>query len=100
MAKLAPLLAAFALFLLVANASMYQTTVEIDENVDPQGQHCQQQRLRHCQICRCLRLAQALRCQQQQGAHGGQQEMYETASETPRMCQMQPMRRDDEELYA
>lgn len=50
MAKLAPLLAAFALFLLVANASMYQTTVEIDENVDPQDQHCQQQHLRHCQM--------------------------------------------------
>lgn len=129
MAKLILLLATFALFLLLANASI-RTTVEINED-NPQGQEScqqqcqQQQQLSHCQMymrqqsqkggqwdnqqqqlheccrqmqqmdsrCRCQCLEQALRRQQQQ-QYGGQemQEMYETASQLPRMCNIQPMR--------
>ncbi|KAJ0044847.1 2S sulfur-rich seed storage protein 2-like [Pistacia vera] len=56
MAKLTLLLASFALFLLVANASIYRATIEIDEE-NPSGrqQSCQeqirrQQQLRHCKM--------------------------------------------------
>lgn len=127
MAKLALLLATFTLLFLIASASIYRTTVEVDEE-NPRGQSCQeqfqqQQQLRHCQMflrqqsqggawdnqqqhlreccrqlqqletrCRCPGLEQAVRRQQQQGPFGEQQEMFETASEIPRMCQMQPLR--------
>nr|AHG99681.1 2S albumin precursor [Moringa oleifera] len=55
MAKLTLLLATFALLVLLANASIYRTTVELDEEPDDnQQQRCRhqfqsQQRLRACQ---------------------------------------------------
>ncbi|KAJ0111196.1 hypothetical protein Patl1_02137 [Pistacia atlantica] len=110
MAKLVVLLSAFALLLLLANASTYRATVEVGEN-SSRGQSCQeqfeqQQRFRHCQRyvqqeiqgekelqeldrwCRCQNLEQILTHQQQQGQFRGEevQELYETASELPSMC--------------
>nr|QRM12803.1 2S albumin [Anacardium occidentale] len=137
MAKLIVLLSAFAVLLLVANASVYRTTVEVEEENSSRGQSCQQQfeeqqRFRHCQMymqqeikgsqggrwlrtgvnqrqecfrqccqelqevdtrCRCQNLEQMVRYQQQQGQFRGEEveELYETASELPRMCNMPPM---------
>ncbi|KAJ0046044.1 hypothetical protein Pint_04239 [Pistacia integerrima] len=130
MAKLVVLLSAFALLLLVANASTYRATVEVEED-SSRGQSCQQQfeqqeRFRHCQRCvqqeiqgsqggrwnqrqkcfkqccqelqevdrrcRCQNLEQMVRHQQQQGQFRGEdvQELYETASELPSMCNISP----------
>ncbi|KAJ0044846.1 hypothetical protein Pint_04242 [Pistacia integerrima] len=137
MAKLVLLLSAFAVLLLVANASIYRTTVEVEEENSSRGQSCQkqfeqQQRFRHCQMyvqkeikgsqggrwlsndvnqreqcfkqccqelqevdrrCRCQGLEQMVKHQQQQGQFRGEkiQELYETACELPRMCNIQPM---------
>ncbi|KAJ4726134.1 2S albumin seed storage protein [Melia azedarach] len=133
MAKLTLLLASFALFLLVANASIYRTTVEIDDE-NGREQSCQeqiqqQQQLRHCQMymmqrvrgrqqeswlldnqqqqqhlrqccqelqqldtrCRCQGLEQAARQGQQQvRGQEMQEELYETASNIPQRCNIQP----------
>ncbi|KAJ0101571.1 hypothetical protein Patl1_04309 [Pistacia atlantica] len=79
MAKLVLLLSAFAVLLLVANASIYRTTVEELQEVDRR--------------CRCQGLEQMVKHQQQQGQFRGEkiQELYETACELPRMCNIQPM---------
>ncbi|KAJ4726133.1 2S albumin seed storage protein [Melia azedarach] len=137
MAKPTVFLATFTLFLLAANASIYRTTVEIDDENPIRGRSCQeqiqqQQQLRHCQMhlrqqirsqreepwgsssddnqqqqhlrqccqqlqeldtrCRCQGLEQAVRRQEQQGQLRGQemQQLYETASNIPRRCNIQP----------
>ncbi|KAJ0044849.1 hypothetical protein Pint_04241 [Pistacia integerrima] len=132
MAKLVILLSAFAVLLLVANASIYRTTVEFEED-SSRGQSCQeqferQQRFRNCQRyvqqeiqggrrlssdvnqrqqcfkqccqelqevdrrCRCQNLEQMVRHQQQQRQLRGEEveELYETASELPRLCNISP----------
>ncbi|KAL9441484.1 hypothetical protein AB3S75_020054 [Citrus x aurantiifolia] len=68
--KLTLLLSIFALFLLVANASIYRTTIFIDEE-NPSQQSCeqqiqQQQQLRQCQ----MHLRQQVRGRQQEGEDG------------------------------
>ncbi|KAJ0102517.1 hypothetical protein Patl1_04296 [Pistacia atlantica] len=55
-AKLIVLLFAFAFLLLVANASIYRTTVDVEEENSSRGQSCQQQfeqqqRFRHFPMC-------------------------------------------------
>nr|QRM12805.1 2S albumin [Anacardium occidentale] len=128
MAKLLLLLSAFAVLLLVANASIYRATVEV-EGDSSRGQSCQRQfeqqdRFRNCQRylqqevqwggrynqrresfreccqeleevdrrCRCEGLEQMVRHQQQQEQLKGEEveELYETASELPRMCNISP----------
>ncbi|ESR65431.1 2S seed storage protein 1 [Citrus sinensis] len=68
--KLILLLSTFALFLLVANSSIYRTTIFIDEE-NPSQQSCeqqiqQQQQLRQCQ----MHLRQQVRDRQQEGEDG------------------------------
>ncbi|XP_044473104.1 2S albumin seed storage protein-like [Mangifera indica] len=56
MAKLSLLLASFALFLLVANASIYRATIEIDEENSSRHHHhqsCQEQIQRQQQLRQC-----------------------------------------------
>nr|AZA04493.1 CBP3 [Moringa oleifera] len=60
MAKFTLLLAIFALFLILANANVYRTTVELDEEPDDnqqgqQQQQCRQQFLTHQRLRACQR---------------------------------------------
>ncbi|XP_044464497.1 2S albumin seed storage protein-like [Mangifera indica] len=128
MTKLPLLLSAFAVLLLLANASIYRTTVEVEES-SSRGQSCQRQfeeqdRFRYCQRfvqqeilgngrrnqkqenfkqcckelqevdrrCRCQGLEQMVRqqLQQEQLREEEVKELYETASELPRMCNISP----------
>lgn len=128
MAKLVLLLSAFAVLLLVANASIYRPTVQVDGS-SSREQSCQRQieeqdRFRNCQryvlqevlgggrgnqrpqslrqCChelqevdrrfRCPGLEQMVRHQQQQEQLRGEEveELYETASELPCMCNISP----------
>nr|AAL91665.1 2s albumin [Anacardium occidentale] len=128
MAKFLLLLSAFAVLLLVANASIYRAIVEVEED-SGREQSCQrqfeeQQRFRNCQRyvkqevqrggrynqrqeslreccqelqevdrrCRCQNLEQMVRQLQQQEQIKGEEvrELYETASELPRICSISP----------